>query len=262
MIGNSHVGMLRAAAQSGWRGPPLVYFAKAGGGIERARVRGSVIIADDPDLVAAQRRYGLPTEIDVADCEAVIFVAGTASLFNAAQVLQSHRLSDPVGPGGGGSAGAELAERDPRQLLSQAAFVDALADRARAGYSHRFATALRRATGVPMFLVPQPFPGEAVLDAPPPHGPLFRRLRASGEGAAVVAPLALALERAFAGIEGLHLLLQPEDTVAHGFLTARAFTRDAVRVNGATPQHGGDFLHVGAVFGSRVLDRVATVLNG
>lgn len=263
VIGNSHVGMLRAAARNGaGDGPSLVYFAKAGSGLEKATIRGSVIAALDPGLAAAQSKLGMPGTIDVATCGAVIFVGGAVSVFNAAQMLQTHRVWGWPVPAGCAAPASDRGSRDDRQLISEAAFVDGLADRARRGYSHRFARALRQASDVPMFLVPQPFPSEAALDSAPPHGPGFRRLRDSGEGAALVSPLASALDQAFAEIEGIRVLHQPGDTVAYGFLTARAFSRDAVRVNGDTPQHGGDILHVGPAFGARVLDRVKAALQG
>ena len=81
------------------------------------------------------------------------------------------------------------------------------------------------------------------------------------EGAAIAACLARAIDAAFAPIGGVTVLHQPPETVAHGFTTARAYTRDAVRVDGDTAQHAADLLHVGPAFGAQVLARVYAELE-
>lgn len=255
VIGNSHVGMLRAAARlEGADTASITYFAKAGAGLDRATVRGSVIAADDPALAAAQSRFGMPREVDVSQFDAVIFVAGTASVFSALQVLQGFRISG--WPSERGDRAGDAAGPRNRRLLSNAAYVDVLVDRTRSGVSYQFARALRPATERPMFVVPQPYPSERILEMDGPQGVGPRRVLSDGDGAALTAGLVRAVQRAFDEIEAVSVLAQPEDTVVHGFLTARGFGRDAVRVDGNTPQDQMDFLHVGPAFGLRVLERV------
>ncbi len=258
VIGNSHVGMLRAAARDlGPDGPELTFFAKAGAGLEKARIRGSVIAANSRALRAAQARFGMPAQIDVAGFDATILVAGTASVYSALRILQTHRVSgwpsslaaaDPAGPHG--------PETPERALVSASAFVAALVDETRAGVSFHFAKAIRRASDVPIFVVPQPFPSERVLDSARPRDFGFRRARKNGDGRSIAACLNRAVTRAFSEIGGAAVLRQPEDTIAHGFTTARAYTRDAVCVDGDTPQHIDDLLHVGPTYGKLVLARV------
>lgn len=261
VIGNSHVGMLRAAGRAPEaEGLSLTFFAKAGQGLERARIRGSVIAAIDPELSAAQARFGMPGEVDVADFDAVIFVAGTASVFSAMKILQTCRVSDwPSSKLA--SAPGEANEPSDRQLVSNSVYSAALADWTRAGVSYQLAQALRAATDVAMFIVPQPYPGAQVLDSHGPRYAAFRRIQADRDGAALAAGLSRALDLAFADIPDIRVLHQPKDTVAHGFLTDAAYTRDAVRVDGDTTQLQSDVLHVGAAFGSRVLARVASALE-
>ena len=263
VIGNSHVGMLRAAARGlGPDGPELTFFAKAGAGLEKARIRGSTITATDPDLRAAQARFGMPAAVDVATFDATIFVAGTASIYSALRILQSFRVSGwpscDVEREDGASCGSNQRER---ALVSEPAFVATLADEARRGFSHTFASALRRASSGPMYLVPQPFPSERVFDTARPRDYGFLRARMNGDGAAIAAGLKHAIDQAFGDIDDITVLHQPQDTVAHGFTTARAYARDAVRVDGDTPQHATDLLHVGPAFGQRVLARVVASLN-
>lgn len=257
VIGNSHVGMLRAAVRElGADAPDVTFFAKAGAGLDRATIRGPVIAAEDAGLREAQARFAMPQQVDVSDFDAVILVAGTVSVYSALRLLQSVHVSGwSAGPGPGS---------DPygRALVSEPAFVAALADEARAGISHRFATALRRASDVAMFLVPQPYPSARVLESARPQEFGFLRARMRGEGNAIAECLARAIDAAFGEIDGLTVLHQPADTVAHGFTTAPAYTRDAVRVDGATPQFAADVLHVGPAFGTRVLARVAADLGG
>ena len=264
VIGNSHVGMLRAAARDlGAGGPEIGFFSKAGPGLEKATIEGSTIAARDQGLAAAQARFGMPAALDVSAFDAAVFVAGTASVYSALRILQDFRVSGwpscvatrenpvPSGP-----------EPPHRALVSEPAFVATLADAARAGISHTFATALRRASDVPMFLVPQPYPSELVFETARPRDFGFLRARAKGDGRAIAACLTRAIDEAFGDVGGVCILHQPEDTIAHGFTTARAYARDAVRVDGDTPQHPTDLLHVGPAFGKRVLARVAASLNG
>ncbi len=263
VIGNSHVGMLRAAARDlGPDGPEITFFAKAGSGLDKARIRGSVIAADDPELAAAQARFGMPTAIDVSAFDAVILVAGTASIYSALRILQRFRVSGwpscghaSETPGAPGTAPPE------RALISESAFVASLSDEARTGVSHAFANAIRRASKVPLLLVPQPYPSERVFDSARPQEFGFLRARMNGEGAAVASCLNRAVDAAFGDVPDVVVLHQPADTIAHGFTTAQAFTRDAVRVDGDTQQHATDLLHVGPAFGKRVLARVTARLD-
>lgn len=253
VIGNSHVGMLRAAARMlGPDGPEITFFAKAGAGIEAATIEGSVIAARDRGLRRAQARFGMPEAVDTAKYDAVILVAGTASIYSALAILQDHRVSGWPSCATGGDAG----QPPDRALISEAAFTAALTDQTRAGVSYRFAQALRLAGDVPIFLVPQPYPSERVFDSDRPREYVFQRARRHGEGPAIAACLTAAIDEAFAPIGGVTVLHQPPETVAHGFTTARAYTRDAVRVDGDTAQHAADLLHVGPAFGALVLARV------
>lgn len=263
VIGNSHVGMLRAAARDlGDDGPEITFFAKAGAGIEMATVEGSVIAARDRDLRAAQARFGMPESVDVATFDAVILVAGTASIYSALRILQDCRVSGwpscAIAPEPGPPRGRALGSR---ALVSEPAFVAALADQARAGVSFRFARAFRQATDVPIFLVPQPYPSERVFESTRPAEYGFQRARGNGDGPAISACLTRAIDQAFREIDNLTVLHQPAETIAHGFTTARAFTRDAVRVDGDTAQHAADLLHVGPAYGGRVLARVTASLQ-
>ncbi|MEZ5721024.1 MAG: hypothetical protein R3D59_04700 [Paracoccaceae bacterium] len=258
VIGNSHVGMLRAAARNlGPDGPELTFFAKAGAGIEKATIEGTVITARDPELRRAQARFGMPEAVDVARFDATVLVAGTASIYSALAILQDHRVSGwPSGAAPRDPSGAPLDRPADKPLVSESAFTAALADLTRDGVSYRFARAFRQASDVPIFVVPQPYPSERVFDSTRPGAYGFQRARRHGEGAAIATCLNTAIDRAFAEIGSVEVLHQPADTVAHGFTTARAFSRDAVRVDGDTAQHAEDLLHVGAAYGARVLERV------
>ena len=263
VIGNSHVGMLRAAARGrGPDGPELTFFSKAGAGLEKAAIQGSTIAATDPELRAAQARFGMPAAVDVSAFDATIFVAGTASIYSALRILQDFRVSGWPSDIGKSEADAECVSNPAdRALVSESAFVAALADAARQGVSYLFAEALRRASATPMYLVPQPFPSERVFDTARPREFGFLRARTNGDAAAIAACLNRALDAAFGEIDDVTVLHQPADTIAHGFTTARGYARDAVRVDGDTPQHATDLLHVGPAFGNRVLDRVIASLT-
>jgi len=263
VIGNSHVGMLRAAARKlGPDGPEITFFAKAGTGIELATVQGSKIAARHRELRAAQARFSMPEQVNVAEFDATILVAGTASVYTALRILQDVRVSGwrscPTTiqrPNTGSQKPAKKA------LISEPAFVAALADQTRAGVSFRFAEAFRRACNVPIFIVPQPYPSERVFESARPREYGFLRARRNGDGKEISACLARAIDRTFAEISNVTILHQPADTVAHGFTTARAFSRDAVRVDGDTAQPEADLLHVGPAYGKRVLARVTASLQ-
>lgn len=260
VIGNSHVGMIRAALnEPQGHVPDCTFFAKAGNGIERAAIHRTVISAEDPELREAQARFGMPRAIDVAQFDAALIVAGTASIYTALTFLQDHRVSGWASSIPGQSSAAQGAPARP--LISEPAFTAALADQARTGYAFRFAQAFRNACDTPLIIVPQPFPSARVFESYAPREYGFHRARRHGEGPAVARSLGRAIDKAFLGLGNVTVLHQPADTVAHGFTTARAFTRDAVRVDGQTAQHPDDLLHVGPAFGTQVLARAVAALE-
>ena len=73
--------------------------------------------------------------------------------------------------------------------------------------------------------------------------------------AAVAALLARAHRRAFDGTPGVHMLAQPEATLAHGFLTRAEFMRGAGRLNPGGRQPEADILHANALYGALVLEQ-------
>ncbi|MFC4730867.1 hypothetical protein ACFO5Z_04780 [Salipiger abyssi] len=261
VIGDSHVAMLMAALRDAGPGAPeVIWFAKPGLAEGEAALEGSRLCARDPDLVTRLESLGTPPEVDLDGVDAVVFVGGTVSAFGAVRLLQGHRVS------GWPSARALIAAADTpsaaplkQPLISERAYLAALEGVIRESVTHRLVTGLREASAVPVCVVPQPLPSEAILETEKKY-PVFKRVARHGDGPAVAASLIAAHERAFAGLSGVTVFRQPEESIAQGFLTARAYTRDAVRLTaGAMPRD--DVLHAGPALGALYLARIRAAVE-
>lgn len=255
------MAMLMAALRDAGPGAPEVtWFAKPGFAEGEAALEGSRLSARDADLEARLETLGTPPAVDLDGFDAVVFVGGTVSAFGAVRLIQGHRVS------GWASARELIAAADTpfagplkQPLISEPAYLAALEGVIRQSVTCRLVAGLREASAVPVCVVPQPLPSEAILTTEKKY-PVFKRVARHGDGPAVAASLVAAHARAFAGLSGVTVLCQPEETIAQGFLTARAYTRDAERLAaGALPQD--DVLHAGPALGALCLARIRDTIQ-
>ncbi|MCR8549013.1 hypothetical protein M4578_14335 [Salipiger sp. P9] len=261
VIGNSHVAMLMAALRDAAPADmDITWFAKPGLAEGEAVLDGSRLCARDPDLVTRLERLGTPEYVDLAAFDGVVFVGSTASAFAAVRLLQGHRVSGwPSARKMISGALTPFAAPLKHPMLSEPAYLAALTDLIRGNLTYKLATALRAASAVPICVIPQPFPSDRLFDGDKKY-PMFRRVVRRGDAAALAACLRSAHARAFAGIPGLVAFDQPADTIAQDFLTAAAYTRDAVRLSQTDTLPRDDVLHAGPALGARYLDSLRAAL--
>lgn len=264
VIGNSHVGMIRAASeQSPFARHEFHWMAKAGQGSEQFDVDGSTVLTRDVQLRARLARLGMPDAVDLAACDAAIFVGNTVSAFDIAAVVRSHVVADWVSDPHSRCITENLRSGlDGLHLISQAALSAHLQGIIRAGTTYRLLSALQLERPIPIHVVPQPFASEDVLQPEVEKHQVFRRIARLG----IFTPMAKALRAAHQtvfGAEGLGkgasdviLHHQPADTIVQDLFTRRNFVRGSVRLHCQKAHTSGDVLHANAAYGARVLQQV------
>lgn len=260
VIGSSHVAMLMLAERDApTPGLDLTFYAAPSGGVEAAELDGTTLRAVTPELRARLDMTGAPHAVDLNDFDAVVFVGETVSVFSAVALVRQANVSDwPSAAPLIAAAGEPFAPVLKRPLLTRAAYVAALAGAAREKLTYRLARALRERSDVPIAVVPQPYPAERVLEG---NAPVVRRIHRDGDGASLATCLAEAHEAAFAGIDRLHIVSQPPETVTGDFLTHDAFARHAMRLSLQQRQPKDDVLHMGGAYGRLALDAVLAALR-
>lgn len=249
VIGNSHVAMLvRASREQPPDGTELTFFAHPGRGPEGVRLRDGQLRAVTRRLRRGLTRFGMPEVLELAAFDAFVLVGMTASAFSLQSMLGSHRVFGwPAAPKDGG-----------RPLMSEAALEAELVQVIAENLAADFVARIRRISAAPVLVVPQPGPSETVARGRSRH-PGLRRILRAGQGGQVSACLTRAHARAFDGA-GLHVLAQPEETVAHGFLTAERFMQGGGRLNPGGRQPQEDILHANATYGALVLEQIADAM--
>lgn len=257
VVGNSHAAMLMAAHRdSPESGREITFYAKPGMTPGEVALAGTELWANTPEMRERLAALGTPERVDMAAYDALVLVGSTVSTFGAVRLAQSHLVT------GWPSAARDMAQGTespgapmPRPMLSGAAYDAALADTIHAGLSHQLLSDLRTQSELPAFVVPQPYPAEAILE-PGSKYPVFRKLHKRGDGPMIARALTRAHEDAFAAMRATTLLIQPRTTVARDFLTGDAYTRGAVRLNIDHRQPSADILHAGPAMGALILDRI------
>ncbi|MDF1853858.1 hypothetical protein [Pseudooceanicola sp.] len=262
ILGNSHVAMLMLADRAAPSDDlALTFFAKPAGGPEGARIDGTTLIAEDPELQERLDAIGTPQRLDLMDFDAVVLVGEVISAFSAIALLRRHFVTGwPSAASHIAAQATPLSAPNKRALLSPAAFHAALVAANHAKLSHRLALEIRAACPLPLMLVPQPYPAARMLQDKAKY-PVFRRVHQAGDGPHLAAALTRAQAESFVGIENLHLIAQPDETIAKHFFTRDDFSRGAMRLslNQALPED--DVLHAGPDYGRLILDRMVAAVT-
>ena len=258
IVGNSHVGMLKAASdRAAYADVRFGWFANAGRGLQGVSVQGSRLVAGTKRLRANLQKLGLPDELDVDAYDATVLVGTTASALNAAYILRNHVVGRWLAP----KTAASLLEREAvgggvPQFLSEDGFVAALVDIIRANLTYEFVRELRRATQAPLVVLPQPFLSEMVLSPDAEKYKVFNRVQHLGVFAETARALSMAHVRAFEGFDAVHVLEPPEETIANGLFTQQKYTQGSVRLDQSRAHVAADMLHANAEYGALCLDNV------
>lgn len=258
IIGNSHAGALISAhSQQTWRdveaAPELYHFTKPGLDVNHIGISDGYIYARNADLETRLTQTGSPNKLRLANCDAIVLSAMSASMFAAIRLLQSHNLYVPNDDG-------DLPRPGKRAFLSPSAYKASLSQITRSGAAWQFARAIRQASSIPIFVVPQPYPSALVLETIDRY-PLFHRMHKKRLGATLANFLESANRDGFHMIENLHWIAQPQQTIQHGFLTNQIFTRGALRLSGAAEQPKNDVLHANAKLGMFYWQEIETIFG-
>lgn len=258
VIGNSHAGMLVHASRAA---PPdgmdLTFFARQGRGPEGARIRGTELRAVRRDLRKNLAKLGMPEAVNLPDFDAFIIVAMSATMFTLGPMLSGHSVFSWQ------STQRELQDAgglNGRPLVSEPALLAALNAEIEASLALAMIGRLRKVSGAPVLIVPQPYPSAVVLEQADRFR-MFRQIKRRNDGADAARVLRSAHERVFGVLANVQVLAQPETTVAHGFLTHTDYTRGAGRLNAGGRQNETDILHANARYGALVLDQIVQSLG-
>lgn len=257
IVGNSHVGMIVAAiAARNDTQTDLTIFARPSMIHSDIAVEGTTLIASSDELIHRLKAHDTPTEVDLSQFDAVLFVGMTASVFSAAQVIGYHSVH-------GWPATAKLLEAPGptyRQIISLSALQWTLRANIAESQTGRLCKALEPCGIGPIFVVPQPYPAMRILTVQRRY-PIIKRLHRDQEGILLAQELEHWHHDFFDPMKGIFYLQQEPDTIEAGFLTRTAFTRNAVRLNIERKHKKNDVLHTNGKFGQRVLERIDAQLR-
>lgn len=258
VIGNSHVGMIRAASRDpAFSEHEFHWMAKAGPGSDLFQVKGSRIFTRNARLRTQLARLGMADTLDLAEFDAVVFVANTLSPFDLASVARSHVVADWLS-GTDAHAWIDPANRavDRPHFLSGAALMAHLAQVVRSATTHRLISGLSLAREIPIHVVPQPFPSETLLQPGTEKHPIFRKIARWNIFAPMADALRAAHEEAFSVPRIATVHHQPADTIAQGLFTSLPYARGSVRLHTEQTHGSSDVLHANATYGARILQTI------
>ncbi|MBV7392979.1 hypothetical protein [Mameliella sediminis] len=249
LIGDSHAAMLIAAHRQDPRGETLTVFAKPGLAASEVAMDGQVLRASTDAFRDRLRPLGTADSLDLGTFDAVILAGLVPSAFAAVRLQQDHHVS-------GWPSGAKALSRalsgdtlpKARPLLTRAAYRAALS--ALTGAS--LAALIARAAPGPVWVVPQPYPSDALLQDDGKY-PVFRRVVRNGDGDALSQDLNAAHKGCFGTIGNARLVTQPSTTLAQGCLTQAEFMRGGPRLAEGGQQQADDVLHGNAKLGALLL---------
>jgi hypothetical protein len=262
IIGNSHAGMLVHAARDGAaEGLELTYMARQGRGPEGLRLRGNSLRAMRPETRRALARLNMPDRVRIDAFDAFVVVAMTATVFSLAPLIGSHAIY--TWPSTRRVIQAKPEDETSvleRPFLSEPALVASLKQAIEDNIAHSVVQKLRRASEVPIILVPQPCPSEHVLaDTSRQSG--IKQLVRSGDAPSAMRALETAHGQVFGEVAGLTRLAQPAETITQHCLTKLAYTRGAGRLNVDGSQPQDDILHANAIYGALVFQQLRESLK-
>lgn len=253
--------MLRAALPDALQ-PDVTFFATAEGKFGQTELHGSELVETSPKRREVLAGYGLPERVDLGSFDAVVFVGAIGGLVAALHLTAATYVSDwPLGQTAMIEARTSAQAPLHHPLLSGRAVEAALEVMLRERQAHRLASALRAASDVAILIVPEPLLGAHVTEKKTPAGLRVRQVKKHREGRALMASVRAARARAYGQIGGLHIIEQPEHTIEAGFLTKPAFTRGALRLDGARTHGSDDVMHGNAALGALLFQRITDTLK-
>ncbi|MEL7100023.1 MAG: hypothetical protein AAGM84_14450 [Pseudomonadota bacterium] len=256
IFGDSHLAMFVKAAQAHPElGVELTPVSWIFGNEGQYKASNGRLTVHGPEMAAFWERANIPTSIDLNAFDRLVCVSGTVTSHNAFPLLRGHTIY-----GWPGAQKARAAGKQTRTLMTEAAFVQALTARAQAGDAFTLTRALRAACEVPIAVAPAPLLAETTLTQRPKLVVLKRVLNA-GDGAALREALHTAQTRAYAQIDGVDVIFQPDDSVTQGCLTRETYRVGAARYGSGQMHDETDILHAGPALGKALLQQILELPN-
>lgn len=260
VLGNSHVGMIRAASElPEFSEHQFTWMARHTPETHNFRVEG-MSITDH-----TQRRTnapGIETRIDLSEFDAVVFAGNTIRVHDVVRISRSHVVPAWVGLD---TAQAQLRTRwrkkpkhDP---LSDGALKATLCSHIRSNPTYRWASELQSALDLPMVIIPPPYIREHVLS---PDATKFEAYREVDDRSAfpnMARSFDAAHLDAFNDISSATVLLQQPETVTEGYFTREAYAAGALSLDPSKPYASDDMTHGNREFGRITLDRILSELS-
>lgn len=255
-LGNSHVAMIRDAAQRFGDGWPDLSVTCVGAHrellLETTCADGWLRPATD----AAREAFALlggGNRVELDGFDAIVVVGCQASATRATEVWKDTRTATMT---------SVRRHDDPATadwaLVSQAAFDAMVQTTLLETLAFRLLRHLRRGTGAPLLLVSQPRLSQKVHEVPAERYPGLHALLQSGDAPAISEAHDRNAEVLCEAL-GVTYLPQPEMTIREAMLTARAFSHGGKKLTeaGEYRQPPEDVLHGNATYARRVLDQIA-----
>ena len=261
VLGNSHVGMLRAAsAMQDFSGCQFAWMARHTPETWNFIVQGTEIVDQTKRRTNAP---GLETRIDLAEFDAVVFAGNTVRVHDVVRICRSHVVPSWIGLE---RARSELrgrwGKRPKRDPLSEAALDATLCGRIRANPTYIWAAALRESLNIPMLVVPPPYIRERVRSPDAEAFPIYREVREPSAFPRMAQSFNAAHLSVFDEISSVSVLLQDAETVTGGYFTKETYAAGALSLDPSKPYASDDMTHGNAEYGRITLNRILHKLCG
>lgn len=255
VFGNSHSACLIEAwrANSAAHSGRMEFFVCSGSGPTDYLLSKDRISAQSAKFVRFLERLSLSTAHDLDEFDTFIIIGSEISFFHVVNVLNHYRVLD--WPMRQDKSMPALTESVLRLAVSEA-----LAG-SNGGNLMKRLQACSALDKKRLLVLPQPFPSERVLVSKE-NGVGVRRL-VRNEASKLTARLFHEEVRLLCERFGAVYLIQPEDTIIHGCLTAEKYNIAARRlINLRQMQPAQDILHANAIYGKKILQQILAITTG
>ena len=261
VLGNSHVGMLRAASlHPDYADHSFAWMARHTPETSNFRVDGTWMRDDTQRRVNAP---GMATELDLAVFDAVIIAGNTVRVNDVARIARTHVVPAWVGMKRAEQmTGSRLLKRAQVDPITEAAFTAILRGHIQENMTWNWVSDLLASREIPIFVVPPVFAREAVLSPKVDKLPVFREIKDESVFPGMAAAFNTAHLDAFQMFGSVEVLLQDPGTVTKGFFTLEAFSNGATGLNTDRAYDSQDMTHGNQDMGRIVMDRIIAKLTG
>lgn len=255
VIGNSHTGMIRAAsAENEFSDIDFTWMAQGGRGVDGLEVENGSIVARDPALRRGLSKLNMPHKIDLSQYDGVAFVGNTSSAHDLAYISRKFVVSEWLDAN---LVNRILSNRSgtwrEMNFLTENALLTTLIAMISERLTYRLINHIHPHSQIPIYVVPQPYPGIDVLDPRTEKYKVFKKIGPLKYFEVLSTCLTIAHKTAFSSFRGVKIIFQNPVTIRDGFFTKSIYSRGSMRVDMARTHEKADVLHANAKFGKLVL---------